>query len=157
MGLQGHGLRWRQVRGPASATGEPETVLVPVRRYHCQRCGGMTTVLPSGLCARRHYSASAIGLALCLFGLMGRTVGETRERVCTWRLGFDLNRWTTLRRWVSAVGAGELLARIVAWRRWPGGMSLRAGAERAAACLRSLGPGTGTLAEQVFAGAARAA
>src|SRR5690606_34216660 len=81
LGLQGHGLRWRQVRGPASATGEPETVLVPVRRYHCQRCGGITTVLPGGLCARRHYSASAIGLALCLFGLMGRTVGETRAHL----------------------------------------------------------------------------
>src|SRR5690606_39796920 len=82
---------------------------------------------------------------------------EPRGRQACRNSSFDLNRWTTLRRWVSAVGAGELLARIVAWRRWPGGMSLRAGAERAAACLRSLGPGTGTLAEQVFAGAARAA
>jgi hypothetical protein len=123
----------------------------------CQRCGGITTVLPGGLCARRHYSASAIGLALCLFGLMGRTIGETRERVCTWRLGFELDRWTTLRRWGAAVGAGKLLPRIIAWRRWPERFSLRAGAERAAACLCSLGAGAGTLTERAFAGAALAA
>lgn len=157
MGLHGHGLRWRQVRGPASANGEPETVLVAVRRYLCQRCGGVTTVLPGGLCARRHYSASAIGLALCLFGLTGRTIGETRERVCTWRVGFELERWSTLRRWVAAVSVGQLLPRIVAWRRWPEGTPLRAGAERAAACLCSLALEGGTLPEQAFAGAALAA
>jgi hypothetical protein len=130
---------------------------VAVRRYQCQSCGGITTVLPGGLCARRHYSASAIGLALCLFGLMGHSIGKTRERVCTWRLGFDLNRWTTLRRWVAAVSVGGLLPRIIAWRPWPDGFSLRAGAERAAACLCSLALGTSTLAEQAFAGAALAA
>jgi len=157
LGLHGHGVRARQVRGPTSANGEPETVTVAVRRYQCQRCGGITTVLPGGLCARRHYSASAIGLALCLFGLMGRSIGETRQRVCTWTLGFDLNRWSTLRQWVTAVGAGKLLPRIVAWRQWPERVGLRAGAERVAACLYSLEAGTGTLVEQVFAGAALAA
>jgi len=100
---------------------------------------------------------SAIGLALCLFGLMGNCIGATRERVCTWRSGFDQNRWSTLRQWVAAIGAGQLLPRVVGWRRWPEGISLRAGAERAAACLCSLAPGTGTLAEQAFAGAALAA
>jgi len=88
---------------------------------------------------------------------MGHSISETRQRVCTWPLGFELNRWTTLRQWVMAVGAGRLLPRIVAWRRWPGRFALRAGAERAAACLYSLGPGTGTLVEQVFVGAALAA
>jgi hypothetical protein len=157
LGLHGHGVRERQVQGPASADGEPEVVIVAVRRYRCQRCGGVTTVLPRGLCARRHYSASAIGLALCLFGLMEHSIGETRERVCTWQSGFDLNRWSTLRQWVAAVGAGQLLPRIIAWRRWPEGISLRAGAERAAACLCSLGPGLVALAERAFAGAALAA
>lgn len=149
-------MRARQVQGPASASGEPEIVTVAVRRYRCQRCGGITTVLPGGLCARRHYSASAIGLALCLFGLTGCSIEETRERVCTWRAGFDLSRWSTLRQWVKAVSVGQLLPRIVAWRRWPEGMSLRAGAERAAACLCSLAPGTGPPAERAFAGAALA-
>jgi hypothetical protein len=150
-------VRWRQVRGPASAEGEPETVIVAVRRYQCRRCGGVTTVLPGGLCARRHYSASAIGLALSLFGLMGHSIGETRERVCTWPLGFELNRWATLRQWVVAVGTGRLLPRVVAWRPWPGRLSLRAGAERAAACLCSLAQGMATLAARAFAGAALAA
>jgi hypothetical protein len=95
-------------------------------------------------------------MALCLFGLLGRSIGETRERVCTWRAGFDLNRWSTLRQWVAAVGAGQLLPRIITWRRWPEGISLRAGAERAAACLCSLAPGW-ALAERAFAGAALAA
>ena len=157
LGLHGHGVRARQVRGPASANGDPEMVTVAVRRYLCQRCGGVTTVLPGGLCARRHYSASAIGLALCLFGLMRHSIGETRRRVCTWRVGFELNRWTTLHQWVTAVGAGKLLPRIVAWRPWLEGISLRAGAERAAACLCSLASGMGMLAERAFAGAALAA
>jgi len=130
---------------------------VAVRRYRCQRCGGLTTVLPRGLCARRHYSASAIGLGFCLFGLMGQSIGETRARVCTWRVGFDLSRWTTLRSWVAAVGAGQLLPRVVAWRPWPSGSSLRRQAERAAACLCALAPGSGAPAEQAFAGAALAA
>jgi hypothetical protein len=131
--------------------------MVAVRRYLCQHCGGVTTVLPGGLCARRHYSAWAIGLALCLFGLMDHSIEETRARIYTWRVRFDLNRWTTLRQWVAAVSVGRLLPRIIAWRPWPDGFSLRAGAERAAACLCSLALEAGTIAEQVFAGAALAA
>lgn len=88
---------------------------------------------------------------------MGYSLAETRQRVCTWQLGFDLNRWTTLRRWVAAVGTGELLPRIIVWRRWPADISFRAGAERAAASLCSLAAGTATLTEQAFAGAALAA
>jgi hypothetical protein len=73
-------------------------------------------------------------------------------------VGFDLSRWTTLRSWVEAVGSGELLPRIVAWRRWPAHGSLRQGAERVAACLCALAPaGAGSLTEQAFAGAALAA
>ena len=156
--LHGHGVRWRQVRGPTQAGGEPETVLVAVRRFRCQRCGGITTVLPGGLCARRHYSASAIGLAMCLFGLVGLSIAETRARVCTWRVGFELSRWTTLRNWVQAVGTGRLLPRIVAWRPWPPHCSQHQGAERAAACLCALAPvGSRSPIEQAFAGAALAA
>ena len=60
----GHGLRERQVRGPARPLGQPETAVIRIRRYRCRLCGGLTTVLPRGLTARRHYSASAIGLSL---------------------------------------------------------------------------------------------
>ena len=82
MVLVSHGLRDRQIRGPAEPSAQPETQVVRVRRYRCRRCGGLTTVLPQGLTARRHYSASAIDLALCLHGLRGMSVGETRRRVC---------------------------------------------------------------------------
>jgi hypothetical protein len=106
----GHGVRERQIRGPADATGEPVIRTILVRRYRCQRCAGITTVLPRGLCARRHYSASAIGLSLCLYGMLGLSLRETRRRVCPWRAGFETERWTTLPGWLSAIEQGRLLA-----------------------------------------------
>ena len=152
--LVSHGLRERQVRGPAAPSGRPETRLVRVRRYRCRRCGGLTTVLPRGLTARRHYSASAIGLALCLHGLRGLSVGETRQRVCTWPLGFETERWTTLPKWVAAIEAGRLFRAV---RPSAADASLRIKAERAAATLCSLALSGGGLEAQVFEGAALAA
>jgi hypothetical protein len=152
--LVSHGLRERQVRGPAGPSDEPETRVVRVRRYRCQRCGGLTTVLPRGLTARRHYSASAIGLALCLHGLRGLSVGETRQRVCTWPVGFETERWTTLASWVVAIRQGRLFPRV---RPAPPGASLRSRAERAAATLCSLSLSVGGVEAQVFEGAALAA
>jgi hypothetical protein len=149
-----HGVRERQVRGPATPGGEPENRLVRVRRYRCLRCGGLTTVLPRGLTARRHYSASAIGLALCLHGLRGLSIGETRQRVCTWPVGFETERWSTLPKWLAAVDAGRLF-RVV--RPSPVGASLRHKAERAAATLCSLALSDGGLEARVFEGAALAA
>jgi hypothetical protein len=149
-----HGLRERQVRGPAGPSGRPETRLVLVRRYRCRRCGGLTTVLPRGLAARRHYSASAIGLALCLHGMSGLSIGETRERVCTWPLGFETQRWTTLSKWVAAIEAGRLFRAV---RPSLAGISLRRKAERAAATLCSLAQSSGGLEAQAFEGAALAA
>ena len=58
--LVSHDLRERQVRGPSQPNARPETRVVRVRRYRCHRCGGLTTVLPRGLTARRHYSASSL-------------------------------------------------------------------------------------------------
>jgi hypothetical protein len=80
--------------------------LIRARRYRCRLCGGLTTVLPRGLTARRHYSASAIGLALFLHGMQGLSIGETRQRVCTWRVGFETERWATLPSWVAAIAGG---------------------------------------------------
>jgi len=152
--LVSHGLRERQVRGPAGPFGEPETRLVRVRRYRCLRCGGLTTVLPRGLTARRHYSASAIGMALCLYGLQGLSVGETRQRVCTWSLGFETERWTTLPKWVAAIDEGRLFRSV---RPSSTGASLRRRSERAAATLCSLALSGGGLEARVFEGAALAA
>jgi len=152
--LVSHGLRDRQIRGPAEASAQPETQMVRVRRYRCRRCGGLTTVLPRGLTARRHYSASAIGLALCLHGLRGMSVGETRRRVCAWPLGFETERWTTLPRWVVAIEAGRLFAAV---RPSPASASLRRKSERAAATLCSLALSGDGLEVQAFEGAALAA
>jgi hypothetical protein len=150
----GHGLRERQVRGPASASEGPTIMTVFVRRYRCRRCGGLTTVLPRGLCARRHYSASAIGMALCLFGATRLTIGETRRRVCASRAGFETDRWTTLAEWLTAIQQGRLLSRV---RPSPLGFSLRDRAERAAMTLAALATTRGTLEPEVFEGAALAA
>lgn len=154
LGLVGHGVRERQVRGPSDATGEPVIRTLAVRRYRCLRCGGITTVLPRGLCARRHYSASAIGLSLCLFGMRGLSLGETRARVCPWRAGFDTERWTTLPGWLLAIEQGRLLSRV---RPSAPGSSLRQQAERAAATLCGLALCTDGLEAQAFEGAALAA
>jgi len=76
--LVGHGARDRQIRGPAGPQGQPEIRTILVRRYRCRLCGGLTTVLPRGLTARRHYSASAIGLSLCLYGMRRLSVSGAR-------------------------------------------------------------------------------
>lgn len=150
----GHGVRERQVRGPAQEAGEPELRTIWVRRYRCRLCGGLTTVLPRGLTARRHYSASAIGLSLCLFGMRGLSLGETRRRVCPWRAGFETERWTTLPGWITAIAEGRLLSGV---RPSPPSFSLRDHAARAAATLCARWPGGGSLEAQAFQGAALAA
>lgn len=152
--LVGHGRRERQVRGPRDATSEAEIRTISVRRYRCRLCGGLTTVLPRGLTARRHYSASAIGLSLCLFGMRGLSLGETRRRVCPWRAGFETERWTTLPGWLTAIAEGRLLSEV---RPSPPSFSLREQAERAAATLCALSLEGGSLEAQAFAGAALAA
>lgn len=111
-------------------------------------------MLPRGLTARRHYSASAIGLALCLHGLRGLSVSETRQRVCTWRTGFETERWTTLASWLAAVAEGRLFRCV---RPSPAQASRRRQAERAAATLCSLALATDELEAQAFEGAALAA
>jgi hypothetical protein len=150
----GHGVRERQVRGPATPRGVPEIRTLFVRRYRCRLCGGLTTVLPRGLTARRHYSASAIGLALCLHGMRGLSLAETRSRVCAWRCGFNAERWTTLGIWVAAIAEGRLFACV---RPYPASFSVRERAERAAATLCSLALHAAPLDELAFEGAALAA
>lgn len=151
--LVSHGLRSRQIRGPVSPAGQPETRLLRVRRYRCLRCGGLTTVLPRGLLARRHYSASAIGLALCLYGLQRLSLGETRWRICTWAIGFEPGRWTTLPAWVAAIEQGRLFPAL---RPLAVGASLSCKSERAAAALCAMALTGGGPEAQAFEGAALA-
>lgn len=150
----GHGLRERHIRGPASALGAPVIRTISVRRYRCRRCGGLTTVLPRGLCARRHYSASAIGLSLCLFGMRQLTIGETRRRVCPWQAGFETERWTTLAGWLAAIEQGRLLPVV---RPSPPTFSLRDRAARAATTFCALAFGRSSAEQEAFEGAALAA
>lgn len=152
--LVGHGQRERQVRGPAGPRGVPQIRTIQVRRYRCRRCGGLTTVLPRGLAARRHYSASAIGLALFLYGLEGLSSGQTRLRVCAWRVGFETDRWSTLASWVGSVEQGTLFTRV---RPCPPAFTIRDRAERIAAALCSLAIGAESRAAQAFEGGALAA
>jgi hypothetical protein len=152
--LVGHGVRERQVRGPAGPQRLPETRIILARRYRCRLCGGITTVLPRGLTARRHYLASAIGLSLCLYGKQGLSLGETRRRVCTWPIGFETERWTTLPGWVAAIEQGRLFPEV---RACPPSFTVRERAERAAATLCGQALGLGSIEAQAFEGAALAA
>lgn len=152
--LVGHGLRLRQVRGPVDAHGTPCLRTVWVRRYRCRLCGALTTVLPRGLTARRHYSASAIGLALCLYGLQRLSIRETRFRVCAWRHGFERERWSTLHAWLAAIEHGRIFKLV---RPSPQSFAAQDRAERAAATLCSFALAPGSLDEQAFEGAALAA
>jgi hypothetical protein len=82
------------------------------------------------------------------------SVGETRQRVCTWPLGFETERWTTLPKWLAAIQMGRLFPAV---RASLSSASMRRKAERAAATLCSLALSGGGLEAQVFEGAAHAA
>ncbi len=111
LGLHGHGLRDRQVRGPLAADGESTTAVVGCRRYRCTRCEAILLVMPRGVAPRRHYSQAAICMALALWGLMAMPVEEVRQRVCAWRVrGPASTGWSTLRRWARCARAARAFA-----------------------------------------------
>ena len=106
LGLHGHGGRDRQQRGPEAPGATPGTVVVSVRRYRCQYCGALSTVVPRDVEPRRHYSRPAIAWALALFGLLDLPPHEVRRRVCAWSITgvtSSVESWPTLRRWADAV------------------------------------------------------
>ncbi len=154
IGLVGHGRRERQLRGLAEPDGRPTQRVVVVRRYRCRHCGAVVTVVPRGVMPRRHFSASAIGLALALFGLLGVATRVVRQRVSE-STGLHWS-WPTLRRWVDA--AATLWPSI---RPSPEGATRRQRAARAASTLASFAlPGEVQAAELpicAFFGAARIA
>ncbi len=103
MGLHGHGLRDRQLRGPLTADGKATGALVWCRRYRCTGCGAIVLVVPRGVAARRQYSQAAISMALAMWGLLAMTADEVRQRVCTWRVRGEASAgWSTLQRWAQA-------------------------------------------------------
>ena len=105
LGLHGHGVRDRQLRGPPTATGAPTTLTLACRRYRCAHCAAVLTVVPRGVAPRRHYGFAAIAMALTLWLIAGEPVHEVRRRVCAWQLTREsTSSWSTLRRWSRAMG-----------------------------------------------------
>ena len=98
LGLHGHGTRPRQLRGPPTHDARPAIVVVDVQRFRCRHCHVVITVVPDDVVPRRHYRASAIALALLLFGVLTRPIREVRARVCPWRIveHAAARRWLTL-------------------------------------------------------------
>jgi hypothetical protein len=113
-------------------------------------------VVPRELLARRLYTASAIGLALAVWALLGSTEAEARTRVSP--LAFvgtgAQDTWVTLRRWATATAKGRLFATVTSRAPPSAGLSLRRQAERAAAALVALAPAGASTEAAAFAGAA---
>jgi len=121
--LHGHGLRTRDQWGPPDATAAPELGEVVCRRYHCLACGAVLMVMPRGILRRRLYSASAIALALTLWGVEGLAPGEVRARVSPLRIigASAAIGWTSLRRWARAVREAKIFGGLgvsIAGARW---------------------------------------
>jgi hypothetical protein len=157
--LHGHGFRRRQVRGPPDPGEKPAVVVIEARRYRCVRCHAVLVVVPQEVLPRRQYSASAIGYALALWGLVQATALVVRARVSSaTALGFEaMAGWATLRRWAKAVRARRLFASVP-----PAGSSatLREVAALAATALAACADPTTRgrpLDERAFFGAAHAA
>lgn len=154
MQLWGHGLRTRQVRGPLAPGEKPVLVTVDGRRYQCQICDAIIIVEPRSVLRYRHFSASAIAMALALFGVDGEPAPEVRRRVSPWRtVGHAAYRgWLTLHRWIDVARQGLLL---------PGVRHRVAGDDRAVAvrvaravASRAPPPWDAPVAARAFAGAA---
>lgn len=103
LGMHGHGLRDRQVRGPLDPEGPPTWVVIACRRYTCTACDAILTVVPRGIAPRRHYGFAAISMALALWAIVEAPIAEVRRRVCASRLTVECpTRWPALERWARA-------------------------------------------------------
>jgi transposase IS204/IS1001/IS1096/IS1165 family protein len=157
--LQGHGVRSRQVRGPATPEGPALLREVQVRRYRCRACGGSCTVAPWEVVARRLYSVTAVAWALALWALAGLGLGAVRQRVSPWAtVGASTSgSWRTVRAWLAAVQQGRLLSKV---RPSAPGLSARQAAAHVAHVVTSYALphcAAPPLCVQAFWGAVRAA
>jgi hypothetical protein len=111
--IHGHGLVQRQQRGPPGPGQPARTQVLACRRYQCQGCRAVWTVLPASAVARKHFSAAAIALALALWGLCGLGVEQVRGLVNDWKhTGAMPGRWRSLGRWAEQVAAGSLFSTL---------------------------------------------
>jgi transposase len=148
--VHGQGLLQRQVRGVLEVDGEPGVVAIAVRRYECQGCGAVMTVVPAGMFARRQYSASSIALALYLWLVVGLSDRQVRRRICAWQVqGRSSRGWAQLYRWTRSAASLFGLPRAT---------GSADAALRVLTTLRALAPvalGAAAIANQIFEGAAR--
>ena len=117
--VHGHGKRERSVVVAPVLDDDDDVELLEcwVRRYECQCCGAVITVLPKGVLPRCLYSAAAIVTAFLLVAAepVGEGLSEADaydlqgmyRRRC-WRT-LDPYRWRSLDRWFGMAG-----------RWWPG-------------------------------------
>jgi hypothetical protein len=154
--LHGHGVRERQLWGPLEPGGTPQLTLVQLRRYRCTACGAAVTVGPSEALAGRLYTASAIALALALYGLQRLASAAVRALVSPMRVvgASSMVRWPTLKRWCRVVGTPGLFSRVRRVEGTARSVAAEAAASLAAHAVPSLEPPP--LHVQAFLGAARA-
>lgn len=154
--LHGHGLRPRQLRGPTAVRAPPSLREVLARRYQCQRCVAILLVVPCEIAPRRHYAATAIALALALYGALGQSQAQVRSVISSdGTLGLCATyRWRTLSRWIDAAAARALFIALPAM---PITGNRRAIAQRAAMAIGAHAPPSlpeGAPEVRAFAGAA---
>jgi hypothetical protein len=151
--VHGHGLLARQVRGVLAVGEQPGVTVLWVRRYACQLCRTIMTVVPAGMLARRQYSGSSIALALHLWLMMGLSDRVVRTQVCAWQVrGRNARGWAQLYRWTKQASSMFVLPRAVSLLGHPHEV-----ARRVLTTLRALSPATASgvpIAMQIFEGAA---
>jgi hypothetical protein len=106
-------------------------VVLRVRRYQCQPCGAVVTVVPRETAPGRLYTLSAVAWALALFGISRLPEQDVRRGTSPWSIVgvAAVRRWITLRRWVAAVRDRRLFGRLF---RPPDGCSARQAAAQIA-------------------------
>lgn len=106
--LHGQGLVRRQIRGVLAANDVPRVHEIEARKYECQSCSAVMTVVPAGVLAGRQYGGGTIALALHLWLVAGLADSAVRARLCAWRVvgpcggrGWaQLYRWTRTAAWL---------------------------------------------------------
>jgi hypothetical protein len=116
LGLHGHGLRDRQLRGPPEVEAAPVVQLLECRRYRCVACLAVILVVPRGVAPRRHYGHAAIAMALTLWALLRESAAAVRRRVCASPITVSGTDWPALRRWARALGDPTITPRAAAAR-----------------------------------------
>jgi len=102
--LHGHGVRTRLLLGPMHPGGTPEQREVTVRRYRCQCCRIVVSVVPRGVLPRIRYTALAVVTALAAWGLGQMSSAAARDAVSPWSSSGSerFHGWRSLRRWARA-------------------------------------------------------